>query len=165
MLVTNLLSQNEATTIYSDEEVENKDVMQSCLINGTLQFFHDILFLHPPLNQQSRNGYIQIFQKEFVPLSKEQTQTTCGTMWQFVSALLDIHLKPRDCENIYGEEVLELYIDVMQKDIEFFCKHSHRKEKNENFPLVKYLFDVKSSSYNEENVETLLTHFMKSIKV
>ena len=65
------------------------------------------------------------------------------------------------------EEALKYVIDVMQKDIEFWCKHHKRKDGNKNPPLVKYLFDVnaESNSYNEDNVERILSALISSIKV
>ena len=129
-------------------------------MNRTLEYFQDFLFLHPPVNQKSRNDYLLILQKEFVRLSKGTSN-----MWEFVHYLLEILKKPSGGKIIYASEVLHLITDVMQKDIEFWCKHYKHREGKENVPLVQYLFDVKNNSYNEERVETVLNNFIFCIKV
>ena len=165
MIITNLLTENEATTIYSDEEVETKTVLESCLRNRTMEYLQDFLFLHPPINDQSRLQYVQIFQEEFT--SRSNSSSPSKSLWQFVHALLEKYDRRHEMKNIYVETVLRYVKNILQKDLEFWCKHHKRKETNNNLPLVKYLFDVNKtgSSYNEENVEIILSLLLKEIKV
>ena len=157
MMATNLLSENQATTMYSDEEVEPKRTLHSCLTNRTLEYFQNYLFLHPPINQLSRNRYINIF----------QDKSKSVTLWKFVSSLVEKYNQRRRLKNKCNGEVLNFVIDVMQKDVEFWCKHHKRKDGNNNLPLVKHLFDIdaESNSYNEENVELILSSLISFIKV
>jgi ribosomal protein S8 len=84
-----------------------------------------------------------------------------------VSSLVEKYNLKGMLKNICIEEVLNFVIDVMQKDVEFWCKHYNRKDGNKNLPLVKYLFDIdaESNCYNEENVETILSSLISLIKM
>ena len=155
LIVTNLLTENEATTQYCDEEAETKDELEMCLINRTLEYLQEFQFLHPPVTQTLRNSYLLTFQKRFLPLSSE----TPAMFWKFVNSLLQ---QPK---RTYASNVLDFVVDVMQKDIEFWSKHKKRKAGDENFPLVKHLFNITKTTYNEENLETVLNFFMIFIKV
>ena len=155
VIVTNFLTENEATTQYCDEEVETKDQLEMCLINRTLEYLQEFQFLHPPVTQTLRNSYLLTFQKRFLPLSSE----TPAMFWKFVNSLL------RQPKRTYASNVLDFVVDVMQKDIEFWSKHKKRKAGDENFPLVKHLFNITKTTYNEENLETVLNFFMIFIKV
>ena len=143
--------------MYSDEEVENKRTLHSCLTNRTLEYFQNYLFLHPPINQLSRNRYINIF----------QDKSKSVRLWKFVSSLVEKYNHKLWIKNICIGEVLTLVIDVMQKDVEFWCKHYKSKDGNNNLPLVKDLFDIdsESNSYNEERVEMILSSLISFIKV
>ena len=130
MIVTNLLSENEATAMYSDEEAEDKGILHSCLKNRTVEYFQNYVFLHPPINQHSRNRYRNIFQGK------------SANLWKFVSSLVEKYNQRKQLKDTCTGEVLKFVVDVMQKDVEFWCKHYKRKDGNNNLPLVKYLFDI-----------------------
>ena len=157
MILTNLLSENEATTQYSDEEAENKVILLSCLLNQTMEYFQDLIFLHPPVNEKSRNRYRSIFQAKY---------DFSPNIWNFVDRLFEMIKETRRSKCMYSLETLELFTEVMQKDVEFWSKHNKSNNNSDtDMPLVKYMFDVKPDSYNEERVETVINHFMFSIKV
>ena len=162
-MITNFLTENEATTMYSDEEVENKSQLEYCLVNRTKEYFQNFLFLHPPINDQSRSQYLQTFKKDFAEGSRSPTET--NSLWQFVSWLIEMHDIQYRIKNIYMKTVLDIIIDVIQKDLEFWCKHNKKKEEKNNLPLIKFLFDVNKNSYNEENLQVILDHMLVEIKV
>ena len=156
------MSENKDITSCIYRDVENEKVIDLCLLNRTLEYFQKILFLHPPLNQESRKMFVHIFQTNYLSRSKLSDPST--SLWQFLILLLDNDVKPTSSKKIYAAEVLTLFIDVIQKDIEFFLKHHNRTDR-ENIPLVKWLFDVTPTSYNEKNVEKILDRFMLYVKV
>ena len=162
VLVTNLLSENKDITSCTDRYVESEKIMDLCLLNRTLEYFQKVLFLHPPLNHESRKMFLHTFQTNYLSRSKLSDPST--SLWQFLIFLLDNDVKPTSSKKVYVAEVLTLFVDVIQKDIEFFWKHHNRKDR-ENIPLVKWLFDVTSTSYNEKNVEKILDRFMLYVKV
>ena len=106
--------------------------------------------------------FVHIFQTNYLSRSKLSDPST--SLWQFLIFLLDNDVKPPSLKKVYAAEVLTLFVDVIQKDIEFFWKHHNRKDR-ENIPLVKWLFDVTTTSYNEKNVDKILDRFMLYVKV
>ena len=163
MLITNFLTENEATTMYSDEEVESKQELEYCLVNRTKEYFENFVFLHPPINNYSRRQYISMFQQDFE--SGSRSPNTSNALWQFVSWLVELYDKRHEMKNIYQVEVLKIVIDVLQKDLDFWCKHGKRNDAKDNSPLIKFLFEVENGSYNEENVQVIIRHLLQEIKV
>ena len=163
MIITNFLTENEATAIYSDEEVESKQELEYCLVNRTKEYFENFVFLHPPINNYSRREYMNMFQQDFE--SGSRSPSTSNSLWQFVSWLVELYDKRHEMKNIYQVEVLKIVIDVLQKDLDFWCKHSKRNDTKDNTPLIKFLFDVENGSYNEENVQVIIRHLLHEIKV
>ena len=104
-----------------------------------------------------------MFQQDFELGSRSPSAR--NALWQFVSWLLELYEKRHEMKNIYQVEVLKIVIDVLQKDLDFWCKHSKRNDTKDNSPLIKLLFEVENGSYNEENVQVIIRHLLQEIKV
>ena len=163
MIITNFLTENEATTIYSDEEVESKTELEYCLVNKTEEYFQNFMFLHPPISSSSRHEYISMFQQDI--MSGSRSPNNSNSIWHFVLWLIEQYDKRHLRKSVSAFAVLKIVIDVLQKDLEFWCKHHKRKESKNDNPLIKSLFEVDNGSYNEENVQVILQHLLEEVKV
>ncbi len=148
-----------------DDDLELRE-MQEVLARKIHEMFHHLLFLHPPVIPVHRLAYARVFSlKERKQTEKKVTQETCQDMWNFV-----IHIVRRcraDVNDLGAHLALDLFILVLQKDLEYWWKHKDKPSasvesgsggRSVEKPLVYILFD---SSWMGDQLAPRVREFLR----
>lgn len=139
------------------------------MVQQAEELLQDILFLHPPIDTQSRWYYLSALQYEFNG-NEQNKYNISKNIWILLKELIGFTFTHGEIKMSFSSRdqgkivALEFVINVLQKDLEYWLKHlKHKKRTQDTCPIISFIFGEVETCNNQERIEYVLKCFRYSI--